>query len=51
MGAKVTLGDKCMRPHVTEYALHSVKRMGKIGPMDMNYGRVKVVHTGCNPHF
>ena len=43
MGAKVTLGDRVHEPHVTEYALHSVKEWEKIRPMDMNYGRVKVV--------
>ena len=43
MGAKITMGDRVHEPHVTEYALHSVKEWEKIRPMDMNYGRAKVV--------
>ena len=43
MGAKITMGDRVHEPHVTEYALHSVKEWEKIRPMDMNSGRTKVV--------
>ncbi len=50
MGAKVTLGDRVHEPHVTEYALNSVKEWEKIRPMEYEL-RESQGCTGCNPAF
>lgn len=43
MGAEVTMGSKIYEPHVTGYALESVKDWKKLHKMDITKGRAKVV--------
>lgn len=43
MGAQVTMGNKIYEPHVTGYAINSVKEWKTIIPMSVEEGRAKVV--------
>lgn len=43
MGAQITMGSKIYEPHVTGYAINSVKEWKSIIPMNIEEGRVKVV--------
>ncbi len=43
MGAEVTMGTKIYEPHITDYAIDCVEDWKNISPIDIEYGRVKVV--------